>query len=373
MMRRLFSTLGQIPSLRDLQIDQSMEYPSIKVKVDREKAGLLGLSVKSIAEAFVPATSTSRYIYKNLWPDPRSGVTYFVEVEVPDSRMDSIEEVKNIPIPKGAKQGALLRDVAEVREGTIRGEFDRYNLQRTLSLKANIAGLDLGRVAQAVRKAVADAGTPPRGVTVIVRGQVSTLEQIFSGLGSGLVVTVVVIFLLLAANFQSWKLAFVVVSTVPAVLAGVVLLLLGTRTTLNIQSFMGAIMSVGVAVANSILLVTFAERSRKEGKAAREAALEGGRSRLRPIVMTSLSMVAGMIPMALGLSEGGSQAAPLGRAVIGGLTVATVATLFVLPSIYSLAQGNSPAASPSLDPGDPASLRYSPPGPSNPRKPEGDR
>jgi multidrug efflux pump subunit AcrB len=256
--------------------------------------------------------------------------------------------------------------VARIHKGTILGEYDRYNLQRTLYLTANIAGQDLGRVAKSVRRAVADAGVPPRGVTVSIRGQVSTMEQLFGGLGSGLIVTVVAIFLLLAANFQSWKLAFVVVSTVPAVLTGVVITLLGTNTTLNIQSFMGAIMSVGVAVANAILLITFAERYRKEGKPVLEAALEGAKGRLRPILMTSFAMIAGMMPMALGLSEGGSQAAPLGRAVIGGLGIATVATLFILPSVFAMVQGRAKTSSPSLDPEDRASVDYSPAEPSHP-------
>jgi multidrug efflux pump subunit AcrB len=363
MAERLLGTLGKVPALRDLQINQPLDYPAIKVDVDREKASLMGLSVKNIAEAFVPETSTSRYIYKNLWPDPKTGITYFVEVEVPEQRMDSLEEIRNIPVASHGKDQILMRNVAKIHKGTILGEYDRYNLQRTLYLTANISGEDLGRVAKAVRKAVAEAGDPPRGVNVSIRGQVSTMEKLFGGLGSGLIVTVVAIFLLLAANFQSWKLAFVVVSTVPAVLAGVVITLLGTHTTLNIQSFMGAIMSVGVAVANAILLITFAERYRKEGKPVMEAALDGSKGRLRPILMTSFAMIAGMMPMALGLSEGGSQAAPLGRAVIGGLGVATVATLFILPSVFVMVQGRAKISSPSLDPEDKDSVDYAPESP----------
>jgi len=229
-----------------------------------------------------------------------------------------------------------------------------------VTITANISGEDLGRVTKAVRKAVEDVGTPPRGISIAVRGQVSTMEQIFQGLRSGLIVTVVAIFLLLAANFQSWKLAFVIVSTVPAVLAGVVVMLIGTGTTLNIQSFMGCIMSVGVAVANAILLITFAERYRREGLSSERAAIEGARGRLRPILMTSFAMVAGMVPMALGLSEGGSQAAPLGRAVIGGLALATVATLFILPAVFASVQRKASSDSPSLDPHDRESRHYAP-------------
>ena len=357
---KLMAELAKIPSLRDLHLGQALDYPTVKINVDREKSGMMGLSMQEIADSFVPATSSSRYVSKNFWADPRSGVTYFVEVEVPEQKMDSIEEVRNIPIVKNGKKSLLMRNVADVQEGTALGEYDRLNLQRSIAVQANISGEDLGRVTTAVRGVLASMGAPPRGVSLGVRGQIATLEQIFGGLQSGLGVTVVAIFLLLAANYQSWKLSFVVISTVPAVLAGVVSMLWVSHTTLNIQSFMGGIMSVGVAVANAILLITFAEHYRRKGMTVDQAALEGARSRLRPILMTSLAMIAGMIPMALGLSEGGEQAAPLGRAVIGGLVGSTFATLLVLPTIFSLVQRKSSSASPSLDPDDPASIHYCP-------------
>jgi len=357
----IMTELAKIPSLRDLQLGQALDYPTVKVDVDREKSGMMGLSMQEIADSFVPATSSSRYVSKNFWADPRSGVTYFVEVEIPEQKMDSIEEVRNIPIVKNGKRSLLMRNVAEVKETTAPGEYDRFNLQRTITVTANISGEDLGRVAAAVRRTLGSMGEPPRGVSTAVRGQIVTLEQIFGGLQSGLGVTVVAIFLLLAANYQSWKLSFVVVSTVPAVLAGVVIMLWATHTTLNIQSFMGGIMSVGVAVANAILLITFAERYRKSGMTVEQAAIEGARSRLRPILMTSLAMVAGMIPMAIGASEGGEQAAPLGRAVIGGLLGSTLATLLVLPTIFAIIQRKSSSRSPSLDPDDPASLHFAAP------------
>jgi CzcA family heavy metal efflux pump len=360
MAEKVMAELGKIPSLRDLQIGQTLDYPTIKVDVDREKSGMLGLSMQEIADSFVPATSSSRYLSKNFWADPKSGVTYFVEVEIPEQRMDSLEEVRNIPIIKNGKKSILMRNVADIKQGTALGEYDRYNLQRMIVITANISGEDLGRVSKAVRRTLDDMGPPPRGIALAVRGQVSTMDQIFGGLKSGLVVTVVAIFLLLAANYQSWKLAFVVVSTVPAVLAGVVGILWITHTTLNIQSFMGGIMSVGVAVANAILLITFAERFRQEGMNAEQAAIEGARSRLRPILMTSLAMIAGMIPMAIGASEGGEQAAPLGRAVIGGLIGSTIATLLVLPTVFAIVQRKSSSASPSLDPDDKGSRHFAP-------------
>ena len=253
----------------------------------------------------------------------------------------------------------LLRDVANVHEGTMPGEYDRINLRRLVSLTANIEGSDLGRVTAELNQALRRAGDPPRGVRVEVRGQVAPMRQMFDGLGLGLGLAVVAIFLLLTAYFQSPRLALTAVAAVPAVLSGVAVALWTTHTTLNIQSFMGAIMAVGVAVANAILVVTFAERHRKaDGAGAIAAAVEGARRRLRPILMTSCAMLAGMVPMALALGEGGEQTAPLGRAVIGGLVAATLTTLLVLPAVFATVRGGSGTASPSLDPADPDSPHY---------------
>jgi multidrug efflux pump subunit AcrB len=274
--------------------------------------------------------------------------------------MNTVDEVETVPIQKpGADRQLLLRDVAQVRQGTMPGEFDRYNMKRTVSLTANISGEDLGRVAGHVTRALARAGAPPKGATVDVRGQIAPMNEIFRGLAVGLGMSVVVILLLLMANFQSVKLALVVVSASPAVVAGVAVMLWLTGTTVNLQSFMGAIMAIGVAVANAILLVTFAEQHRREEEAdSATAAVEGARSRLRPILMTSSAMIAGMVPMAVGWTEGGEQTAPLARAVIGGLAAATLATLVVLPTVFALVQGRASRESASLDPDDPGSPHY---------------
>jgi multidrug efflux pump subunit AcrB len=240
------------------------------------------------------------------------------------------------------------------------GQYDRYNMKRQIGITANIADADLGTVSQQVRAAIAHAGDPPRGATIEVRGQLPPMQEMQNGLAVGLALAVVMVFLLLAANYQSVKLSIATVSTVPAVIAGVVLMLLVTGTTLNIQSFIGAIMAIGVAMANAILLVTFAESRRREGRPAREAAVEGAASRLRAILMTSSAMIAGMLPMALAFGEAGQQNAPLGRAVVGGLLAATFATLFVLPSVFAMIQGWASSASASLDPDDPQSSHYVP-------------
>ncbi|HXD53009.1 MAG TPA: efflux RND transporter permease subunit, partial [Burkholderiales bacterium] len=280
-------------------------------------------------------------------------VAYQIQVQIPQPKMTSLEEVKNIPIAYRDGKSVLLRNIATVTNSTTVGQYERYNMQRMITLTANITGADLGSVAKQVARAIKEAGDPPPKINVAVRGQIVPMQQMLDGLQTGLLLAVVVIFLLLAANFQSLKLSLIVVSTAPAVIAGVALTLWLTRTTLNIQSFMGAIMAIGVAVANAILLVTFAERARMSGAKSEAAAIEGAHSRLRPILMTSLAMMAGMFPMALGLGEGGEQTAPLGRAVVGGLMFATLATLLVLPSVFAIVQARAHRRSASLDPDDP--------------------
>ena len=347
--------LAQITSLRDLQFGQSLDYPAIEVNVDRQMAGQLGVTVDDVGRSFAAATSSSRFVAPNYWSDPLTGIAFQVQVQVPQPQMATIEDLRVVPVTSGGLAKPLLGDVARIENATIVGEYDRINGQRMVTLTANISGEDLGRAAAEVNAAVQRAGAPPRGATVSVRGQVAAMGETFTNISAGLAVAIVVIFLLLAANFQSLRLAFVVVSTVPAVLAGVVVMLALTGTTLNVQSFMGAIMATGVAVANAILLVTFAEHARREGGSPLQTAIEAARSRMRPVLMTSAAMVAGMIPMALAFGEGAEATAPLGRAVIGGLAAATMATLIVLPSVYSLVQQSASATSPSLDPDDPGS------------------
>ena len=347
--------LAKIPSLRDLQFGQTLDYPAIQVNVNRQLAGQLGVTVDQVGRSFAAATSSSRFVAPNYWADPRTGIAFQVQVQVPQPSMRTLEDLRVVPVTAGGAATPLLGDLARIDNGTIVGEYDRVNGQRMVTLTANAYGEDLGRVMNHVNQAIAQAGQPPRGATVSVRGQLAAMRDTFINISAGLLVAVLVILLLLAANFQSLRLAFVVVSTVPAVLAGVVLMLLLTGTTLNIQSFMGAIMAIGVAVANAILLVTFAEQGRRHGGSPLDAAIDAARTRMRPVLMTSAAMIAGMIPMALALGEGAQATAPLGRAVIGGLAAATFATLIVLPSVYSLVQQSARATSPSLDPDDPES------------------
>ncbi|MBY0229558.1 MAG: efflux RND transporter permease subunit, partial [Gemmataceae bacterium] len=370
---RVRQALAGIPSLRDLQYGQSLDYPTVAVEIDREKAGLAGVSAEDVSRSLVAATSSSRFIVPNYWRDPASGIGYQVQVEIPQDLMRSPQDVERLPV----KGGVLLRDVASVKPGTMPGQVDRYNMRRLVSMTANIEGDDLGQVASRIAAALESVGKPPPGVQVDVRGQVAPMREMFGplafappwrvpytewlkGLSGGLIVAVGVILLLLTAYFQSLRLSLVALAPVPAVLAGVALALFLTRTTLNLQSFMGSIMAIGVAIANAILLVTFAEKYRREGMPAWQAGVEAASARLRPILMTALAMIAGMVPMALGWGEGGGQTAPLGRAVIGGLLAATLATLLVLPAAFALLMSGASKASPSLSPTDPESAYYHP-------------
>jgi multidrug efflux pump subunit AcrB len=348
--------LAQIPTLRDLHVEQALDYPGINVNIDRELAGQLGVTVSQVGESFAAATSSSRFVAPNYWADPRTGIAFQVQVEVPQPRMSSLEDLRVVPVTSGGSSHPLLGDVARIENSTIVGEYDRFNGQRMVTLAANVASEDLGRVANRVDEAITRAGTPPRGATIAIRGQIAAMRETLRNIAAGVIVAVVVIFLLLAANFQSLRLAFVVISTVPAALTGVVLTLAVTRTTINVQSFMGAIMAIGIAVANAILLVTFAEHARRSGGSDLPPAIDAARSRLRPVLMTSAAMISGMIPMALAIGDGAEATAPLGLAVIGGLAAATFATLLVLPSVYSLVQQGASVTSPSLDPDDPESV-----------------
>lgn len=362
--------LAKIPEVRDLQVSQALDYPTVEVKIDREKAGLSGVTMTQVTKSVVAATSSSRFVVPNYWPDPKTGIGYQVQVEIPQRELRTVEDLATVPVMRYGNQQLLLRDVAQIAGSTMPGQFDRYNMKREITLTANIAGADLQHVSQKVTRVLAEVqkrddaekddlekkGEKPVRVTHELRGQIPPMRQILSGLGIGLLLAVLVIFLMLSANYQSLRLAFVTVSTAPAVICGVMVILYLTRSTLNVQSFIGSIMAIGVAMANAILLVTFAEQGRHlPGATSSTAAVTGAASRLRPILMTSFAMIAGMLPMALAMGEAGGQTAPLGRAVIGGLAAATLATLFILPAVFALVQSLAHTRSISLDPDDPES------------------
>jgi multidrug efflux pump subunit AcrB len=372
---KVLKEMGKIMELRDLQWGQPLDYPTCQINIDRELAGQYGVTAQDIGMSLQPAFFSSRFVNLSLWRDKESGFSYQVQVQVPQDQVRSKEDIENFPTMPSMKQiemaerdpfvdpgtdylypehkaryrqRPLISDVAKVDYGVTTGEYDRYNMMRMVSLTANMSGDDLGQVGDQVREAVKNAGKAPAGVFCEVMGQVPLLEDTFFHLLTGLLLAVVVITLMLLAYFQAPRIVLIVMSTTPAILTGVLTMLTITGTTLNVQSFMGAIMCIGVGIANAILMVVFAEGSRREGMSADEAAIHGAQSRMRPILMTSIAMVTGMIPMAISTT----QSAPLGRAVIGGLTMSTLSVLTLLPLVFSLVQKNAPTGSGSLHPED---------------------
>lgn len=353
---KLNHKLTEIDFLRDVQIATPLDYPTIKMEIDRIKAGQLGLTVEQIGKASVAATSSSRFTQPNYWLDKATGTAYQVQVEFPQYKMNSPEQMELIPVSGNGAQAVYLRDVATWKKIKTPGEYDRLNQQRFITITANIHKKDLGAALKKVNEAIASLGELPKGLKISVKGQGDLLNQTMSELQTGLLVAIVVIFMFLAINFQSFRLSFTILSVIPFVIAGSLLLLLITGKTLNIQSYMGIIMAVGVAVANAILYITNAQHLRKENDM--EAHITGAYNRIRPILMTSIAMIAGMIPMAIGMGEGGDQTSPLGVAVIGGLLFSTIATLIFLPLTFYRMTKNKPIKNNSLDPNDSNSLYY---------------
>ncbi|MBO9731059.1 MAG: efflux RND transporter permease subunit [Chitinophaga sp.] len=353
---QLVGHLKDVPFLRDVQIAQPLHFPVISIHIDRFKLAQMGLNIFEVARSVTASTSSSRFTEKNQWLDEKVAYTYQVQVQVPEYNMTAINDLKEIPLVKGQPR-PVLADVATFTTTEMPGEFDRAGPRRFVTVSANISGKDLAAATAAVQKAIRETGTPPKGLITELKGASSLLVETLGSLQNGLMIAVVVIFLLLAANYQSFKLSLVVLTTIPAVIAGALMALLLTGATLNLQSYMGMIMSTGVSVANAILIVTNAEKLRGEYHDSAKAAVVSAGIRLRPILMTSLAMVAGMIPMASGLGEAGDQTAPLGRAVIGGLIASTLAALLILPQVYALVQRKAGYQSPSLMPSEQDDLK----------------
>jgi multidrug efflux pump subunit AcrB len=336
---RLKDAMARIPGLTDLRIAEPLDYPTIKVDVNRTKALELGITEADVASSLLTSLSTSFLLQPNQWLDPSNGVNYSVLLQTPQHMIDSIPALARTPLtaPNGSTSTnpQLLGNVATLSQGVSPAVINHYSVQRVIDVNAAVRGRDLGGAASAVEGAIAGLGALAPGTKITVRGQSQAMRESFTTLGEALVLAIILVYLLMVANFQSWLEPFIILLAVPGALAGVLWMLVLTGTTINVESAMGAIMAVGVAVANGNLLVTFANELREEGFGSVEAAIEAGRIRLRPIIMTALAMILGMLPMALGLG-GADQNAPLGRAVIGGLIAATLMTLFVVPAVYAI-------------------------------------
>jgi multidrug efflux pump subunit AcrB len=362
---RLEDRMRLIPGATDIRIAQPLDYPSYKVEVDRAKALEFGITQQQVASSLLASLSGASLLQPNFWLDPRTGVNYSVVSQMPQHLIDSVAAMSNIPLSTTASMAAgtgmasdastsdssdvdgagaaapqLLGNIATFKRAWDPALIEHYTVQRVIDVDCAVSGRDLGSVAAAVQREINRVGKLPAGTKIVIRGQTSAMNSSFATLGEGLILAIVLVYLLMVANFQSWLEPFIITMAVPGALAGVLWMLVLTGTTINVESLMGTIMAVGVGVANGNLLITFANELREEGYDPVPAAIEAGRIRLRPIIMTALAMILGMLPMALGLGSGAEQNAPLGRAVIGGLVAATLMTLFVVPAIYSIFSRN---------------------------------
>jgi multidrug efflux pump subunit AcrB len=341
--RAIERRLRRVPGAVDVRLHQVLDAPELLINVDRTRAGQMGLTQRDVANSLLVSLSSSGQVSPNYWLHPQTGVSYLIAVQTPEYRVTSMDEIRNTPLAS-AKPGPpqLLSNLAVAERVTSPMAISHYNVQPVLDVYAAVQDRDLGSVAKEVDKIVGEfRGKLPRGSLIQVRGQVETMRESFQGLAGGLVLAVALVYLVMVVNFQSWLDPFIILMALPGAFSGIVWSLYVTQTTINVPSLMGAIMSIGVATANSILLVTFANQRRAEGLAAVEAALSAATTRLRPVVMTAGAMILGMLPMSLGLGEGGEQNAPIGRAVIGGLLAATLATLFFVPVVYSFFKENA--------------------------------
>jgi multidrug efflux pump subunit AcrB len=341
----MLTQLRQVPGLVDLRIQQRFDYPRFDVTVDRTKAGQGGFTVRDLASSLLVSLSGSFQTTPTFFLNWQNGVSYNLATQTPQYRIQSLQDLENIPVTATtATRPGILADVASLRRTSEMAVLSHYNIRRVVDLHGAVQDRDLGGVGRDISHII-DATRPqlPRGSYITVRGQLATMRTAYIGLIAGLGFSIVLVYLLIVVNFQSWLDPFIIVTALPAALAGIVIFLFVTGTTLSVPALMGAIMSIGVATANSILVVSFAkERLAEHGDVAR-AAVEAGFTRFRPVLMTALAMIIGMVPMALGLGDGGEQNAPLGRAVIGGLLCATVATLVFVPSVFALVHGRRPS------------------------------
>jgi multidrug efflux pump subunit AcrB len=340
--------MRHIPGAADVHVQQLLSLPTLKMDIDRNRVSQVGLTARDVAQSVLVTLSGSFQTAPNFWLNPRNGVTYQMAVQAPQYRMTSLQDLMAIPVSSqsgSTGQGQeLLSNVVQTAPVVRPATVNHYNVQSVIDVYASTQDRDLGAVAADTDKVLKTFdGKLPRGTSIVVRGQIVTMRSSFIGLGLGLVGAILLVYLLIVINFQSWLDPFIIIAALPGALAGICWFLLLTRTTLSVPSLTGAVMCMGVATANSILMVSFAREQLDEGVSAFQAAVAAGYTRMRPVLMTALAMIIGMVPMALGLGEGGEQNAPLGRAVIGGLLFATVATLFFVPSVFAIFHGRREA------------------------------
>jgi len=350
--------LANYPFLKDVQLAEPLHYPTIDIKIDRRRLAEFGLTVQEVSRNLAATTSSTRFTDKNLWVDPKSGLVFQVQVQVPENMIQTLQDLRSIPVKAGSST-PLLEDIATITANEVPAQVNRRGPNRYVSIIADIHEKDLGAANKAVNESLEKVGEAPRGTRIWKEGNLTLLEDTLAGLLSGLSIAIVVIFFMMSAYYQSVRVSLVILSVVPAVIAGSSIMIWISGSTLNLQSYMGIIMSIGVSVSNAVLLINQAEWYRKKlNLTASRSALLAAKSRFRPILMTALAMLAGMTPMALGMGDGGEQVAPLGQAVIGGLLSSTLTILLIIPLIFSLIMNKASYGSPSLDPDDSNSKFY---------------
>jgi multidrug efflux pump subunit AcrB len=348
--RKVVQQITQVPGAVDVNVHQVYDEPHFQVTMDRSQAERVGITASNIAQSVLVTLSGSFQTSPTFFLDPKNGVSYNVAVQAPQYNISSLQDLKNIPL-HGTNSSQVLANLATISRDSEPGSIYHYNIRPVIDVYANVQDRDLGGLSEDVSKIMAGVQKDvPKGTEATVRGQVQTMNESFEGLFEGLAGAIVLVYLLMVVNFQSWSEPFIIIMALPGALAGIVWMLFLTGTTVSVPALMGAIMCIGVATANSILVISFAKERMAELKDAHKAVLEAGSTRLRPVMMTALAMIIGMVPMALGLGEGGEQNAPLGRAVIGGLLVATVATLFFVPVVYSIVRGGKAKETDSEEP-----------------------
>ncbi len=342
--QKIANRLRQIPGTADVHVQQMMSLPTLYLDMDRTRINQVGLNAQEVAQSVLISLSGSFQTAPNFWLNPKNGVSYSIAIQTPQYHMTSVQDLMNTPVTGGGAQPQVLGNLVQLTPVASPAVVNHYNVQPVIDVYASTQGRDLGGVASDIMKALKPFQDHlPRGTQIVVRGQIETMQSSFFGLAVGLLGAIILVYLLIVVNFQSWLDPFIIITALPGALAGICWFLLITRTTLSVPSLTGAVMCMGVATANSILLVSFSRDRMNAGAPARQAALEAGHTRIRPVIMTALAMIIGMVPMALGFGEGGEQNAPLGRAVIGGLLFATVATLFFVPSVFTMIHGRREA------------------------------
>jgi multidrug efflux pump subunit AcrB len=336
----LVEKIRRVPGAVDVRVQQPADQPELHFAIDRTKASQIGLTERDVASSVLLSLSGSGQVQPNYWLNPKNGIQYLVNMRVPEHPMDSIQAINSIPVSAsqpGKNNSQILANLASFERASGSPIFSHYNVMPVIDVFGGVSGRDLGGVLKDITPLIEEAKKElPKGSFIMLRGQADTMHKSYTGLGIGLVLAMVLIYLLLVVNFQSWLDPFIIITALPGALAGVVWGLYLTLTTLSVPALMGAIMSLGVATANSVLVVSFARNNLQQGNDPLTSAWEAGVGRLRPVLMTALAMIIGMLPMSLAMGEGGEQNAPLGIAVIGGLIVATVATLFFVPVVFSL-------------------------------------